>query len=141
MKNILGFSRLALLLSTVCILTMTSYGQETTTEEEVILITHLAGQKDNAEVKLSDILRTRGIFVTEYDDDERWQVITYKLRLDRGERISECTNKGANYSNNCKAYVGALQIGNSVEVFDVKVSGKDGTVHSAPNIKLDITEK
>ena len=132
MKQILGFPQLTLLLLAISFFSMTGHAQDSTNAEEVILITHLAGQKDNAEVKLSDILRTRGIFVTEYDDDERWQVITYKLRLDRGERVSECSNKGANYSNNCKAYVGALQIGNSIEVFDVKVSGKDGTVHTAP---------
>ncbi|MEQ9187652.1 MAG: hypothetical protein RLP15_07940 [Cryomorphaceae bacterium] len=118
-----------------------SLSQSSSTEEEVVLITHLAGQKEDASVKLSDILRSRGIFVTEYDDDERWKVLSYKLKLDRGEKVSECSNKGANYSNNCKAYVGALQVGNSIEVFDVQVSGKDGKVVAAPNIKLDIVAK
>ena len=130
--------RSIVLLSALTLLSIYASAQEVEAIDVPVLLTHIAGHKADGEVKIQDIERSRGIYVTEVDDDERWQVISYKLTFIRGERTSECLNKGANYSNNCKAYFSGLNVGNTVEVHDVKVQGKKGSIVQAPSLTLRI---
>ncbi|GAB5538848.1 MAG: hypothetical protein Salg2KO_09510 [Salibacteraceae bacterium] len=79
----------------------------------------VAGQCESGEMKVEDIQRSGGVLIYTSDED-KIGAESFLISYNIGEREFSCQNEGYMFTEECKAFLSSMKVGNRFRLHEIK---------------------